>query len=146
MQNFGLLKEMIEEKENIEIQSTPEEINDQGKAKTSATGSRPNPVRSFLDGTMLTREIILKQFPFVIFITLLCVIYIANRYSAEKIVRRTQILQTELKELKAEQISVTTELMQLSQQSEVLKLVTQNELGLVESVEPPKTIIEKNKN
>lgn len=137
---------MSEEKENIEVQKAPEENSDQGKAKSSSNGSRPNPVRSFLDGTLLTREIIMKQFPFVIFITLLCVIYIANRYSAEKIVRKTQIIQNELKELRAEQISVTSELMQLSQQSEVVKLVTQNELGLVESVEPPKTIIEKNNN
>jgi hypothetical protein len=144
VQNFGLLKEMSEKKEDIEVKNTPEETKDQGKEKSSSSGSRPNPVRSFLDGTLLTRDIILKQFPFVIFITLLCVIYIANRYSAEKIVRKTQILQTELKELRAEQISVTSELMQLSQQSEVVKLVTQYELGLVESVEPPKTIIEKN--
>lgn len=146
MQSFGLLKEMSNENENIEIQNTPEETNDQGKAKNSATESRSNPVRSFLDGTLLTREIIIKQFPFVIFITLLCVIYIANRYSAEKIVRKTQIIQAELKELRAEQISVTSELMQLSQQSEVIKLVTQYEIGLVESVEPPKTIIETNEN
>jgi len=137
---------MSEEKENIEINNSPEETNDQGKAKSSSPGSRPNPVRSFLDGTMLTRDIIIKQLPFVIFVTLLCVIYIANRYSAEKIVRKTQIIQTELKELRAEKISVTSELMQLSQQSEVEKLVDKNELGLVESVEPPKTIIKKNEN
>jgi hypothetical protein len=146
VQNFGLLKEMSEEKENIEVQNTPEETNDQGKEKSSTSGSRPNPVRSFLDGTLLTREIVLKQLPFVIFITMLCMLYIANRYSAEKIVRKTQIIQSELKELRAEQISITSELMQLSQQSEVVKLVNQNELGLVESVEPPKTIIAKNQN
>ena len=146
MQSFGLPKEMGNENENIEVQKMPEEINNQEKDNSSSSGSRPNPLRSFFDGTMLTREIIMKQFPFVIFITLLCVVYIANRYSAEKIVRKTQIIQNEIKELRAEQISVTSELMQLSQQSEVVKLVTQYELGIVESVEPPKTIIEKNKN
>jgi len=146
VQNLEWLKEMSNDNENIEIKNTPEEKNEQESGQDSSKSSRPNPVRSFLDGTMLTRDIIMKQFPFVIFITLLGIIYIANRYSAEKIVRKTQIIQNELKELRAEQISITSELMQLSQQSEVYKLVSQNELGLNESIEPPKTIEVKKEN
>ena len=146
MQNLEWPKEMSSENENIEVQKAPEEKSEQGNEKASSKSNRPNPVRSFLDGTMLTRDIIMKQFPFVIFITLLGVVYIANRYSAEKIVRRSQILQNELKELRAEQISITSELMQLSQQSEVFKLVSQYELGLNESIEPPKTIEVKKEN
>ena len=135
---------------NKEIEN--KELPKEGEAKTSeekgssANGSKPNPLRSFLDGTLITKELIIKQFPFVIFIALLCVLYISNRYSSEKIVRQTQDIQNELKELRAEQISITSELMQLSQQSEVVKLINENQLGLTESIEPPKTIVIKEEN
>jgi len=137
---------MANENENIELQKPAEETKQQKGSESGSNGSKANPLRSFLDGTLLTKEVFLKQFPFVIFIAVLAVLYIANRYSAEKIVRKTQDLQTELKELRAEQISITSELMQLSQQSEVIKLVEGNQLGLTESIEPPKTIIVKEEN
>jgi hypothetical protein len=50
-------------------------------------------------------------------------------------------LQTELKELRAEAITVSAELMHMSRQSEVLKLLRQNNLDLVESLEPPRKIV-----
>ncbi len=137
---------MTKENENIESQKPAEETKQQKESSSETTGTKSNPLRSFLDGTLLTKEVILKQFPFVIFIAVLCVLYIANRYSAEKIVRKTQDLQNELKELRAEQISITSELMQLSQQSEVVKLVDENQLGLAESVVPPKIITVREEN
>lgn len=137
---------MSNENENTESQKPAEETKQQKNGGNEPSGARPNPLRSFLDGTLITKEVILKQFPFVIFIAVLCVLYIANRYGAEKVVRKTQDIQNELKELRAEQISITSELMQLSQQSEVVKLVEVNQLGLAESLEPPKTIIVKEEN
>lgn len=112
------------------------------QAETGAGKATPNFLGAILDGTFLSREIIIRQFPYIIFITVLCALYIANRYSTEKIVRETQALQNELKELRAEQISVTSELMQLSQQSEVMKLICKYNIGLSEAPEPP-IIVEK---
>jgi hypothetical protein len=137
---------MTKENENIELQKPAEETNQQKGNDSESAGTKSNPLRSFLDGTLLTKEVLLKQFPFVVFIAVLAVLYIANRYSAEKIVRKTQDIQNELKELRAEQISITSELMQISQQSEVIKLVEKNQLGLTESIEPPRTIIVKEEN
>lgn len=144
MQNLELLLKMTEEKENIEKKLTEETNSSSENSNKKETESpRSNPFRALMDGTILSKEIIRKQFPFVIFLTLIAIAFIANRYSAEKIVRNTESLKIELKELRAEQISVTSELMQLSQQSEVVKLVTTNQLGLTESIDPPKKIIVK---
>lgn len=137
---------MTEEKENIENKVTEETNNvSENSNKEEQKNSRSNPFRALMDGTLLSKEILRKQFPFVLFLTLIAIAFIANRYAAEKIVRNTETLKTELKELRAEQISVTSELMQLSQQSEVVKLVTTNQLGLSESIDPPKKIIVKEK-
>jgi len=96
--------------------------------------------KSLLDGSLLTRKRVIRQLPFILFLTFLAIIYIGNRYHAEKIVRKTVVLQNEIKELRAEAITTASELMFISKQSEVSKLVKQNNLKLEESVEPPTKI------
>lgn len=102
--------------------------------------------RGILDGSLLARREVAKQLPFIIFLTLLGIIYIANRYHAERLSREVISLQAEVKELRAESITTASELMFISKQSEVSKLVEQKGLGLKESLVPPKKIvIEKDK-
>ncbi|MBU0765809.1 MAG: hypothetical protein KJ607_13350 [Bacteroidetes bacterium] len=100
--------------------------------------------RDLIDGTVLTREGVVRQLPFIVYLVFLAVIYIANRYNAEKIVRETIALQNELKELRSKKIAVESELMFISKQSLVAKMVEENDLGLVESVVPPMKISESN--
>lgn len=93
--------------------------------------------KEFLDGTVLTRKNVVKQLPFIIFLSVLAVMYIGNRYHAEKVIRDINKLQTEVKNLRAEEITTASELMKISKQSEVARLVKENNLGLEESTEPP---------
>lgn len=97
-------------------------------------------LKDFLDGTLLTRENVVRQLPFVLFLTVLAVIYIGNRYHAEKVIRRTLALQSELKELRSEEITKASALMYLSKQSEVARMVDNKGLELNESTQPPKKI------
>jgi hypothetical protein len=97
--------------------------------------------RGILDGSLLAKKEVAKQLPFIIFLTLLGIIYIANRYHAERVSREVLSLQEEVKELRAESITTASELMFISKQSEVSKLVEQRGLGLKESLEPPKKIV-----
>ncbi len=89
------------------------------------------------DGSVLTRDRVVRQLPFVLFVTFLIILYIGNRYHAEKVIRQTMELQTELKELRARAISTASELEFISRQSEVAKLVGEKGLGLMEAVKPP---------
>ncbi len=97
--------------------------------------------RELLDGTLLTRQVVVKQLPFLVFLTFLTMVYISNRYNAEKVVRETVAIQNELKELRAESVTIAAELMDISKQSEVARMVQNFNLGLKESVEPPKGIL-----
>ena len=112
---------------NIEFVKENQERKDPRKAK----------FRDVLDGSLLTRENVISQLPFVLFLTLLLVIYIGNRYHAERVIRRTLNLQTELKELRAKSISTASELEYLSNQSQVARLVEQKNIGLKYSEKPP---------
>jgi len=89
-------------------------------------------------------EGIVKQMPFVLFLSVLVILYIANRYQAEKIVRESVRVKKERNELRSEHISIAAELMQDSKQSLVTKRVNWFQLGLVENTEPPiKLLVEK---
>lgn len=96
--------------------------------------------KDFLDGTVLTRKTVVKQLPFIIFLSIIGIIYIGNRYHAEKVIRDINTLQEEVKNLRAEEITTASELMKVSRQSEVVKLVKEKNLGLEESTEPPAKI------
>jgi hypothetical protein len=93
--------------------------------------------RDIVDGSLLTRDKVVRQLPFVLFLTLIIIFYIANRYHAEKLIRRTLEMQTELKELRAESISTASELEYISRQSQVTRLIEEREMDLKQSEEPP---------
>ena len=97
--------------------------------------------QSFIDGSVLTRDGFINQFPFILFLTFIAVIYIGNRYHAEKIVRKTAKLQVEIKELRAESITSASKLMYISKQSEVARLVKLKGLELKEAVKPPYKLV-----
>ena len=111
--------------------------------QSSQKEARRSSFRNFIDGTVLTREVVIKQLPYVVFVVFLALIYIGNRYHAEKVVRETVNLQNEVKELRSEAITTSAKLMSRSRQSEVIRLVKENDLGLEELVEPPNKVIIK---
>lgn len=128
---------MNDKKKNIEFIDETQERKELRKFGT---------IKGLLAGSLLTKEKVVKQFPFILFLALLGFFYIGNRYHAEKLVRKNAKLQDEVKELRAKAISTTAELMHLSKQSEVVKLVNEKGLGLVESRTPPKKITVKEEN
>lgn len=84
------------------------------------------------------RNQIVHAMPFILYVTGLLMIYIANSYYAEGVVRDIDKLKVDLKERRAEYISTMSRLMYQSKQSEVAKLLLPT--GVKESVEPPKKI------
>lgn len=97
-------------------------------------------IRELLDGTILVRENVLRQLPFVLFLTFLGIIYIGNRFHAERMVRKISETKTEVGNLRSEEITITSELMNISRPSEVAALVASKNMGLKESMVPPKKI------
>ena len=53
--------------------------------------------RDLIDGSILTRDYVIEQLPFLLFIMLLAMAYIANKYNSEKMIRETIAIQNELK-------------------------------------------------
>lgn len=100
--------------------------------------------KEFLDGSILTKKIVTKQLPFILFLTLLALIYIGNRYRTERIYRKVTELHEEVDNLRTEQIITTAKLMNLSRPSSVSQMVSDKNLGLKELTSPP-LILKTNK-
>ena len=98
-------------------------------------------VLGVLDGSFLTRDNVVNNIPYLLFLFGVGIFYIGNSHFAEKSVIDAEKLNRELKELRSEFISTRSELMFVSKQSEVAKAV--EEMGIYESVVPPKKIVIK---
>ncbi len=94
-------------------------------------------LRDLIDGSILTRKSIVKQLPYILFLSLLALIYIGNRYHAEKIIRDLDKLQNDVMDLRAESITSESDLMYISKQSEVARLLREGHSSIKESVTPP---------
>jgi len=104
------------------------------KKKQVSTGSF---IRELLSGSMVSEKLILKNLGYISLITLLSALYIGNRFHAEKITRQTTRLQREVKDLRAESLSTSADLMSVSRQSEVFSNVREKGLNLEELKSPP---------
>jgi hypothetical protein len=101
-------------------------------------------MKELLSGSMVSEKIILRNLGYVSLITLLAAIYIGNRFHAEKITRETTKLQREVKDLRAEALSTSADLMYASRQSEVFRMVREKGLNLEELKTPPyKLLVDK---
>jgi hypothetical protein len=93
--------------------------------------------KELLSGSMVSEKIILKNLGYISFVTFLTAIYIGNRFHAERITRETARILREVKDLRAESISTSADLMDASRQSEVYRLVRERGLNLEELKSPP---------
>jgi hypothetical protein len=126
------LDEEPELEEEIEIKVKP-----QPKRKDTE-GSNAFFRKLFTEG-VVSKESATEMLPFLIFISVLCMLYIANSHMAIKNIRNIDKLNKEVKELSWEYKSLKADLMFKSKLTEVAKKV--DTLGIKELTEPPKKIV-----
>jgi hypothetical protein len=130
---------MEESKENIK-EDNKEEPKESPKKQIN-TGSF---IKELLSGSMVSEKIILKNLGYISLITFLAAIYIGNRFHAERITRESTKLQREVKDLRAESLSTSADLMYLSKQSEVFTMIREKGINLEELKTPPyKLLVDK---
>ena len=100
-----------------------------------------NFLKELLSGSMVSEKLILNNLGYIVFLTVLAALYIANRYNAESITRETARLQNELKDLRSEALSTSADLVVISRQSQVYSMIRARGLDLEELKEPPYKII-----
>lgn len=122
-----------------------EELVEQEEPRVAAKPSKPSKkgvlakgLSKIFGGTFLSDDRAVKHVPFILFLGLIAIFYIANGYYADDKIREVNKISNQIKELRTEYISSKSDLMFVSKQSEVAKAV--EPLGLKEPVVAPMKI------
>jgi hypothetical protein len=126
-------------KEDIDEDLQPEIAEVKVKKETSSPDNFFS--RLFNEG-VVSKEAATEMLPFLIFISVLGMLYIANSHMAVSNIRSIDKLNKEVKELSWEYKSLKADLMFKSKLTEVAKKV--DTLGIKELTEPPKKIVISN--
>lgn len=89
-----------------------------------------------LSGTILTEDFFVKNTRFMFVVFFIVVLYISNRYSCISKMAEIQSLERDLKDVKYESLTISTDLTGVSRQTQVQTLVDQNGLELQVAKEP----------
>lgn len=97
--------------------------------------------KNYLGGDVFSKDSVVNQLPFILYVVFLLMIYISNTYIAEDM--KLDIIQTSkiLEEKKVEYISIKSEITTRTKQSELS--VRLKSKGIKETVEPVKKIVVK---
>lgn len=109
-----------------------------GNRKKSGSGGT---LKGLVSGTYIAEKLILNNMRYVVLVAVLGIIFISNRFQAERVEREITKLEQEVRDLRAEALSASAQLGSVSRQSEVIDLVKERGLGLQELREPPYRIV-----
>lgn len=109
-----------------------------GSSKKNGNGGT---LKGLVSGTYIAEKLILNNMRYVILLAVLGIIFISNRFQAERVEREITKLEQEVRDLRAEALSASAQLGSVSRQSEVIDLVKERGLGLQELREPPYRIV-----
>ena len=111
-------------------------MKDMKEKKQKKTGGKT--VMKVLGGTFLVKENFSKQFPFMVYVTVLLMVIITNTYIAEERNRDLAETSKRLYDLQVEYVQVKSEIMEASKQSVLAKGLEGT--GLKEAIEPMRRI------
>ncbi len=97
--------------------------------------------KGLISGTLISESLILKDMKYSALIAVLAIIFISNKFSAERVERQIIVLEQDVRDMRAESLSVSADLGSVSRQSEITDLVKERGLGLEELREPPYRIV-----
>ena len=93
-------------------------------------------LKDVASGEALGREWLQRQIPFILFLVMIALFYINNRFTYEAQLRDIDRLKKELIDAKYESLTVSEELMQMSRQSYVIDKLREQGSDLEVSTEP----------
>ena len=95
-------------------------------------------VQEVLGGNYLSKNTVVNNVPFMLYLAILIMFYISNTYNTERMYKQIEKTKTELKELRYQYITARSALMFSSKLSELNKRA--QAIGLKETVIPPSKI------
>jgi hypothetical protein len=108
------------------------------KVKKEA-GKVSKSLANIFSGNFLSKDNVVSFLPFIFFMTFMGILYIANGYYAERVVRDLHKTGNDVKELRSEYITIKSDLNYKSKQSQVAQAT--EPIEIYESTTPPTKIV-----
>jgi hypothetical protein len=126
-----------DEDEGLSLKEVIQKQAIEGEAPQSRTLS----LRKILGGDILNTAAVRRQIWLLILIVFFLILYISNRYSCQQDIIEIDRLQNELQDAKYKALSSTSRLTEKSRESNVLKLLKNNEDSVLKMAKQPPYII-----
>jgi len=97
-------------------------------------------INEIFDGSFMTKDALRRNIKLILLIVACIFIYISNHYAVIMNLSEIDTLQKELTDVKYDALTISSELMRESRQSNVREKVNERGLGLEDSTMPPYTI------
>jgi cell division protein FtsL len=102
---------------------------------------KKNVIRRLFSGDMLVNDVLSKHGWYLVCLVVLALFYIGFHYNMAQTVKQTRQLEREVKNLQAEYATKASELMRLSKQSEITRMLNARKITTVSAPKaPPKRI------
>lgn len=93
-----------------------------------------------LSGNILSKAEVKRTYPYLLFIAFLAFLYIGNVFRMQQLYRKQESLRTEVKELRAKSLTIASERMNATRQSNIIAEIERRGLPLKESLTPSEVI------
>jgi hypothetical protein len=93
-------------------------------------------LRDIINGNILTNRFLQKQYGLILLIAVLTFLYVDNRYYCETQLAKEIELKKDIQDVKYESLTISAELMQISRQSNVLKMINERGVNLIRTSAP----------
>jgi len=93
-----------------------------------------------INGNILSKKFFQKQYGLLIMIAILAFMYVDNRYYCETQLAKTIELKKKIEDVKYESLTISSQLMRISRQSNIIRMLQEKGIQLEESNTPPVTI------
>lgn len=119
---------------------------DQPTGKPVKKRTVPEMIMSVLSGNILSRSEVTRAYPYMIFISVLAFIYIANIFRTQSTYREHAALTEQVKELRAKSMTIASEKMKATRQSNIMTELSRRGIPLKESLTPNRVIPKRTAN
>lgn len=101
------------------------------------TDIKSSKLRDVLNGNILTKRIVQKQYGLIAMLALLAFIYVDNRYYCETQLAKEIELKKKIQDAKYESLTISAELMEVSRQSNIMTMINERGVKLIRTSTPP---------
>lgn len=136
------MEKSVEEAKIASANSPTEAQNrENSEAKPTKTSILERSIGEVLSGNIFNKSEVKRQYPYVFFVALLMLLYIANGFNIQKLHRQNDRLAKEVKELRAKSLTIASIRMSATRQSAIIEELNARGIPLEESLTPSKVVV-----